>query len=163
MWNKFDSLLFFLWLPIFFMAVAIIFQQLVAIIFEVFDMGPWYFWLRLSRRKSLMISMNLKQKLTIFCQRSNVLSYLRTATAKKVNLHQQILPSMCRILKSSFNNRQRRIESLRSFSNLFFKLLHYYSIKRMYQIHEAGDRRSIHKKCITPKEKTSLIIRRRWG
>ena len=25
----------------------------------------------------------------------------------------------CRILKSSFNNRQRRIESLRSFSNLF--------------------------------------------
>ena len=27
--------------------------------------------------------------------------------------------SICRILKSSFNNRQRRIESLRSFSNLF--------------------------------------------
>ena len=46
---------------------------------------------------------------------------------------------------------------------LSFKLLHRYSIERMYQKHETGDQRSIHEKFITSKEKTSPIIRRRWG
>ena len=50
-----------------------------------------------------------------------------------------------KILESSFNNRRRRIESPRSFSNILINFK-YYSFKRVYQIHETGDRRSIHKK-----------------
>ena len=57
---------------------------------------------------------------------------------------------------SSLNNRQRKIESLRSFSTVF-KLIHYYSIKVMYQIQETGDRWNIHKKFLTPKKKDKSI------
>ena len=72
----------------------------------------------------------------------------------------KVTPS--RILKSSFNNRQKN-RIIEEFFYSRFKLLHYYSIKRMYQIHETKDRRSTHKKFTTLKEKKSLIIRRRWG
>ena len=45
----------------------------------------------------------------------------------------------------------------------FFTLLHYYSIRRVYQVHGTADRQSIHKKFLTPKEKTSALIHGRWG
>ena len=45
----------------------------------------------------------------------------------------------------------------------FLKLFVNFSIKRVYQIHETGDRQSIHKKIISPKQKTYLIIRKLWG
>ena len=69
----------------------------------------------------------------------------------------------CRILKSSFNNRQRRIESLRNFSNLFLNCSTTTPLNTCTKSTRRGIGGASTKKFITPKEKTSLIIRRHRG
>ena len=56
------------------------------------------------------------------------------------------LPKNCRILRSSYNNCQGRIELLRSFSNYLLNFSSTsHSIRHFYQIHETSDQRSLHK------------------
>ena len=54
--------------------------------------------------------------LTIFRDGQNL-----TRTSNIISFESLKTGIKCRILKSSFNNRQRRIESLRRFYNLFLK------------------------------------------
>ena len=80
----------------------------------------------------------------------------------KHKLKREEMKKWCGILKSSFNNRRRRIESLRIFSNLFLNC----STTTPLNASTRSTRRDIggaSNKFITPKEKTGLIIWKRWG
>ena len=72
----------------------------------------------------------------------------------------EICVNYCRILKSSFNNSQRRIESLQSFSNHFSNSFNTTPLNACTRSTRQGISGGSTKKIITPEEKTSLMIRR---
>ena len=107
-----------------------------------------------------MIHRNLKVKLLNFDWKHLPIKSLCWSTRwyqvySYVGQLQLMQQAKCRILERALTIAKEESSTEEFFYSLS-KLLHYYSIERMYQIHETGDRRSIHKKLISPKEKSNI-------